>query len=63
VPITPTWGVADLDIGILFFLAMAGLVGLRGDVRRLVEQQQILAARRLRSAAQTVSYEVFMGCR
>jgi NADH:ubiquinone oxidoreductase subunit H len=25
VPITPTWGVADLNIGILFFFAMAGL--------------------------------------
>lgn len=25
VPITPTWGVADLNIGILFFLMMAGL--------------------------------------
>src|SRR5690554_1657815 len=25
VPITPTWGVADLNIGLLFFFAMAGL--------------------------------------
>ena len=25
IPITPTWGVADLNIGILFFFAMAGL--------------------------------------
>ena len=36
VPVSPTWVVADLNIGILFFLMMAG--------RRLVEQQQILAA-------------------
>ena len=25
IPITPTWGVADLHLGILFFLAMAGI--------------------------------------
>ena len=25
VPITPTWGVSDLNIGILFFLMLAGL--------------------------------------
>ncbi|PGR46460.1 NADH-quinone oxidoreductase subunit H, partial [Bacillus cereus] len=25
IPITPTWGVADLNIGLLFFFAMAGL--------------------------------------
>lgn len=25
IPITPTWGVADLNIGLLFFFAMAGI--------------------------------------
>lgn len=37
VPVSPTWVVADLNIGILFFLMMAG-GGLRGAIRRLVEQ-------------------------
>lgn len=36
VPVSPSWVVADLNIGILFFLMMAG-GGLRGPVRRLVE--------------------------
>ena len=27
IPITPTWGVIDLNVGLLFFFGMAGLVG------------------------------------
>ncbi|SUH36133.1 NADH dehydrogenase I chain H [Salmonella enterica subsp. enterica] len=46
VPVSPNWVVADLNIGILFFLMMAGLAVYAGAVRRLVEQQQILAAGR-----------------
>ena len=45
VPVSPTRAVSDLNIGILFFLMMAG-GGVRRAVRRLVEQQQILAVGR-----------------
>lgn len=61
VPVTPSWRVADFDIGILFFLAMAGiaiyavlLAGWSSD-----SKYALLGA--LRVAAQTLSYEVFMG--
>jgi len=62
IPITPTWGVApDLSIGLLFFFAIAGL-----DVYAVMlggwssnSKYSLLGG--LRSAAQMVSYEVFMG--
>lgn len=44
VPVSPTWVVADLNIGILFFLMMAGLAVYAVLFGLLVEQQQILAA-------------------
>ena len=61
VPITPTWGIADFDIGILFFLAMAGLAVYAVLFAGWSSNSKYALIGGLRSAAQTVSYEVFMG--
>jgi NADH-quinone oxidoreductase subunit H len=61
VPVTPTWGVADLNIGILFFLAMAGLSVYAVLFAGWSSNNKYSLLGGLRSAAQTVSYEVFMG--
>lgn len=61
VPITPTWGVADINIGILFFLAMAGLAVYAVLFAGWSSNSKYALLGGLRSAAQTVSYEVFMG--
>ncbi|VFP80030.1 NADH-quinone oxidoreductase subunit NuoH [Candidatus Erwinia haradaeae] len=61
VPITPTWMASNLDIGILFFLIMAGLgvysVLLAGWSSN--NKYSLLGA--IRASAQTLSYEVFLG--
>ncbi|MGO1343535.1 NADH-quinone oxidoreductase subunit NuoH [Chromohalobacter japonicus] len=61
IPITPSWGVADLHIGLLFFFAMAGI-----NVYAVLfggwssgNKYALLGA--MRASAQTLSYEVFMG--
>ena len=61
IPITPGWGVADWHIGLLFFLAMAGI-----NVYAVLfggwssgNKYALLGA--MRASAQTLSYEVFMG--
>ncbi|MHB0774730.1 NADH-quinone oxidoreductase subunit NuoH [Halomonas sp. WWR20] len=61
IPITPTWGVADLHIGVLLFFAMAGI-----NVYAVLfagwssgNKYALLGA--MRASAQTLSYEVFMG--
>ncbi|MDZ7853808.1 MAG: NADH-quinone oxidoreductase subunit NuoH [Halomonas sp.] len=61
IPITPDWGVADLHIGLLFFLAMAGI-----NVYAVLfggwssgNKYALLGA--MRASAQTLSYEVFIG--
>jgi NADH-quinone oxidoreductase subunit H len=61
VPITPTWGVADLNIGLLFFLAMAGLAVYAVLFAGWSSNSKYALLGALRSAAQTVSYEVFLG--
>lgn len=61
VPITETWGVADLNIGILFFLAMAGLSVYAVLFAGWSSNNKYSLLGGIRSAAQTVSYEVFMG--
>lgn len=61
IPITSTWVVADLNIGILFFLMMASLnvysILLSGWASN--NKYSLIGAMRL--AAQTLSYEVFLG--
>lgn len=61
VPITPTWGVADLDIGILFFFAMAGLAVYAVMFAGWSSNSKYALLGGLRSAAQMITYEVFMG--
>lgn len=61
VPITPTLGVIDLDIGLLFFLAMAGLTVYAVLLAGWSSNNKYSLLGALRSSAQTVTYEVFMG--
>jgi len=62
VPITPTWGVApDLGIGVLFFFAIAGLEVYAVMLGGWSSNSKYSLLGGLRSAAQMVSYEVFMG--
>lgn len=61
VPITPTWGVADLNIGLLFFLGMAGLSVYAVLFAGWSSNNKYALLGSLRASAQTVSYEVFMG--
>jgi NADH-quinone oxidoreductase subunit H len=61
VPITPNWGIANLDIDILFFLAMAGLAVYAVLFAGWSSNSKYALLGGLRSAAQTVSYEVFLG--
>jgi len=61
VPITPTWGVVDMNIGVLFFLAMAGLSVYAVLFAGWSSNNKYSLLGGMRSAAQTVSYEVFMG--
>lgn len=61
VPITPTWGVADLNIGVLFFFAMAGLAVYAVMFAGWSSNSKYALLGGLRSAAQMITYEVFMG--
>jgi NADH-quinone oxidoreductase subunit H len=61
IPITPDWGVIDLDIGILFFLALAGLAVYAVLFAGWSSNSKYALLGGLRSAAQTITYEVFMG--
>lgn len=61
IPVTPTWGVTDMHIGILFFLAMAGISVYAVLFAGWSSNNKYSLLGGMRSAAQTVSYEVFMG--
>jgi len=61
IPITPGWGVADLHIGLLFFLAMAGINVYAVLLGGWASGNKYALLGAMRSSAQTVSYEVFMG--
>ncbi|MBB3103676.1 NADH-quinone oxidoreductase subunit NuoH [Azomonas macrocytogenes] len=61
IPITPTWGVADLNIGLLFFFAMAGLTVYAVLFAGWSSNNKFALLGSLRASAQTLSYEVFMG--
>ncbi|MBG0841185.1 MULTISPECIES: NADH-quinone oxidoreductase subunit NuoH [Pseudomonadaceae] len=60
IPITPTWGVADLNIGILFFFAMAGLSVYAVLFAGWSSNNKFALLGSLRASAQTISYEVFL---
>jgi len=61
VPVAPGIGVADLDIGLLFFLAMTSLAVYSGALGGGASNSKYSLLGGLRAAAQMVSYEVFMG--
>lgn len=61
VPFTPTWGVADLHVGILFFLAMAGISVYAVLFGGWSSGNKYALIGAMRASAQTLSYEVFMG--
>ena len=62
IPISATWGVApDLNIGVLFFLALAGLGVYATMFAGWSSNSKYALLGGVRSTAQTISYEVFMG--
>ena len=61
IPITPTWGVADLNIGLLFFFGMAGITVYAVLFAGWASNNKFALLGSLRASAQTLSYEVFMG--
>jgi NADH-quinone oxidoreductase subunit H len=62
IPLTPTWGVApDLNIGVLLFFALAGVAVYAVMLGGWSSDSKYALLGGLRSAAQMISYEVFMG--
>ncbi len=61
IPVTPDWGVADMHIGLLFFLAMAGVNVYAVLFGGWSSGNKYALFGALRASAQTLSYEVFMG--
>ncbi|MBF7731505.1 NADH-quinone oxidoreductase subunit NuoH [Pseudomonas sp. N040] len=61
IPVTPTWGIADLNIGLLFFFAMAGITVYAVLFAGWSSNNKFALLGSLRASAQTLSYEVFMG--
>ena len=61
VPIIPGWVATDLDVGLLFFFAMAGLAVYAVMFAGWSSNNKYALLGGVRSTAQTVSYEVFMG--
>tara|TARA_R110000737_G_scaffold102781_2_gene136156 strand:- start:7977 stop:8951 length:975 start_codon:yes stop_codon:yes gene_type:complete len=60
VPFSPSIGVSDLNIGLLFFLAMASLAVYSVVLAGWASNSKYALLGGMRAAAQTVSYEVFM---
>jgi NADH-quinone oxidoreductase subunit H len=61
IPITPGWGVADLNIGLLLFLALAGINVYAVLFGGWSSGNKYALIGAMRASAQTLSYEVFMG--
>ncbi len=61
VPVIPDWVASDLDVGLLFFFAMAGLAVYAVMFAGWSSNNKYALLGGVRSTAQTVSYEVFMG--
>lgn len=61
IPLSPTLGAADWNIGILFFFAMAGLAVYAVMFGGWASANKFSLLGGLRSSAQTISYEVFLG--
>lgn len=61
VPVAPGWMASDLDVGMLVFLALAGLAVYSVIFAGWSSNSKYAFLGGLRSTAQTLSYEVFMG--
>ncbi|MDB9691896.1 NADH-quinone oxidoreductase subunit NuoH, partial [Acinetobacter baumannii] len=61
IPVSPALGVADMSIGLLFFMAMAGIAVYAVLFGGWSSNNKYSLLGGLRSAAQTISYEVFLG--
>ncbi|MEZ5524571.1 MAG: NADH-quinone oxidoreductase subunit NuoH [Pseudomonadales bacterium] len=61
IPFAPGVGVADLNVGLLFFLAMSALAAYSVLLGGYASNSKYALIGSLRSAAQMISYEVFMG--
>lgn len=61
VPVAPGIGIVDLDIGLLFVLAMTSLAVYSIILAGWASNNKYALLGALRSAAQMISYEVFMG--
>lgn len=61
IPIAPGIGVVDLNVGVLFFLAMSALAAYSVLLGGYASNSKYALIGSLRAAAQMISYEVFMG--
>jgi NADH-quinone oxidoreductase subunit H len=61
IPITPGFVVADLDVGLLFFLAMSSLAVYAVALSGWASNSKFSLLGSIRAVGQMVSYEVFMG--
>ncbi|MDH4088370.1 MAG: NADH-quinone oxidoreductase subunit NuoH [Nitrospira sp.] len=61
IPIAPNFVVADLNVGILFFLAMSSLAAYSVIIGGWASNNKFAFLGSLRAIAQLLSYEVFMG--
>ena len=61
VPVAPGWGVTDLNVGLLFFLATSSMAAYSVVLAGWSSNNKYALLGGLRSAAQMLSYEVFMG--
>ena len=61
IPVAPQIGVVDLNVGLLFFLAMSSMAVYSVILGGYASNNKYALLGALRAGAQTVSYEVFMG--
>lgn len=61
IPLAPGVGVIDLNIGLLWILAMGGLAAYSAMLGGLASNNKFALLGGLRAAGQMISYEVFMG--
>lgn len=61
IPFAPGVGIIDLNVGLLWILAMAGLAAYSAMLAGIASNNKFSLLGGLRAAAQMISYEVFMG--
>src|SRR6056300_312864 len=61
IPFAPGVGIIDMNIGLLFVMAMAGLASYSAMLGGIASNNKFALLGGLRAAGQMISYEVFMG--